>query len=110
KAADWKVGDTLAQPEMAHTLTLISQQGRTGFYEGETADHIVAEMAAGNGIISYEDLRNYEAKWRDPVSSTYRGYRVVSMPPPSSGGIALISMLKAVEGYPLAQWGFQRDS
>ncbi|MEC3880198.1 gamma-glutamyltransferase [Parapedobacter sp. 10938] len=110
KAAKWTAGDTLMQPELAHTLTLISEQGRAGFYEGETADHIVAEMAAGNGIISHDDLKDYEAKWRDPVTSTYRGYRVVSMPPPSSGGIALISMLKSVEGYPLSQWGFQRDS
>lgn len=110
KATDWVAGDTLVQPELAHTLTLISQQGRAGFYEGEIADYIVAEMAAGNGIISHHDLENYEAKWRKPVASTYRGYRVVSMPPPSSGGIALIAMLKSVEGYPLSQWGFQRDS
>src|SRR5690606_5212665 len=79
-------------------------------YEGETADRIVAEMAAGNGIISHDDLKNYEAKWRKPVAATYRGYRVVSMPPPSSGGIALISMLKSVEAYPLSKWGFQQDS
>lgn len=110
KATEWVAGDTLVQPELAYTLTLISQQGRAGFYEGETADRIVSEMAAGNGIISHDDLKDYEAKWRDPVASTYRGYRVVSMPPPSSGGIALISMLKSVEAYPLAQWGFQRDS
>ena len=110
KGTKWMVGDTLVQPELAHTLTLISARGRAGFYEGETADRIVAEMANGNGIISHQDLENYEAKWRDPVASTYRGYRVVSMPPPSSGGIALIAMLKSVEAYPLATWGFQRDS
>ncbi|MFB2118771.1 gamma-glutamyltransferase [Parapedobacter sp. 2B3] len=110
KATAWQAGDTLVQPELAHTLALISQHGRAGFYEGETADRIVEEMDNGNGIISYEDLKNYEAKWREPVVSTYRGYRVASMPPPSSGGIALISMLKSVEDYPLSQWGFQRDS
>lgn len=110
KAAEWVAGDTLVQPELAHTLTLVSRQGRAGFYEGETADRIIEEMAKGNGIISYEDLKNYEAKWRDPVASTYRGYKIVSMPPPSSGGIALISMLKSVEAYPLPRWGFQRDS
>lgn len=110
KASEWVAGDTLVQPELAHTLTLVSQQGRAGFYEGETADHIVEEMANGNGIISYEDLKSYEAKWRAPVASTYRGYKTVSMPPPSSGGIALISMLKSVEAYPLSEWGFQRDS
>ncbi len=110
KATEWVAGDTLFQPDLAHTLTLISQQGRAGFYEGETADRIVEEMANGNGIISYDDLKNYEAKWREPVESTYRGYRVVSMPPPSSGGIALISMLKSVETFPIPKWGFQRDS
>ncbi|HWK56330.1 MAG TPA: gamma-glutamyltransferase [Parapedobacter sp.] len=110
KATEWVAGDTLFQPDLAHTLTLISQQGRAGFYEGETADRIVEEMANGNGIISYDDLKNYEAKWRVPVESTYRGYRVVSMPPPSSGGIALISMLKSVEAFPIPKWGFQRDS
>ena len=110
KPGNWVAGDTLVQPELAHTLALIGQHGRAGFYEGETADRIVAEMAAGNGIISHDDLKNYEAKWRKPVAATYRGYRVVSMPPPSSGGIALIAMLKSVEAYPLSRWGFQRDS
>ena len=110
KASEWVAGDTLVQPELANTLTLIREQGRAGFYEGETADRIVAEMARGNGIISHKDLKDYEAKWREPVTSTYRGYRVISMPPPSSGGIALIAMLKSVEAYPLGSWGFQRDS
>ncbi len=108
--SNWVAGDTLVQSELAYTLSLISEQGRAGFYEGETADRIVAEMSGGNGIISRADLKNYEAKWREPVSSTYRGYRVVSMPPPSSGGIALISLLKSVETYPLSRWGFQQDS
>ena len=107
---EWSTGDTLIQTELAHTLSLIGRHGRAGFYEGEVADRIVEEMARGNGIISYADLKNYEAKWREPVVSTYRGHRVVSMPPPSSGGIALISMLKSVEAYPLSQWGFQKDS
>ncbi|MFC3197534.1 gamma-glutamyltransferase [Parapedobacter deserti] len=110
KETEWKAGDTLVQTELAHTLSLIGEKGRAGFYEGETADRIVEEMASGNGIISYDDLRNYEAKWREPVAATYRGYRVVSMPPPSSGGIALISLLKSVEAYPLSKWGFQQDS
>jgi len=107
---EWKAGDTLVQPELAQTLQLISERGRAGFYEGETADRIVREMKRGNGIISHDDLRNYKAKWRDPVFAMYRGYRVASMPPPSSGGIALISLLKSVEAYPLSRWGFQRDS
>lgn len=110
KAADWMEGDTLVQRELAHTFDLISKKRRAGFYEGETADRIVAEMTRGNGIITHEDLKNYQAKWREPVVSTYRGYRVISMPPPSSGGIALISLLKSVEAYPLSKWGFQADS
>src|SRR5690606_32789880 len=69
-----------------------------------------AEMEQGNGIISREDLKSYRAKWRQPVSSNYRGYHVVSMPPPSSGGIALAALLKSVEVYPLSKWGFQQDS
>src|SRR5690606_10434556 len=96
--------------ELAHTLSLIAERKRAGFYEYEVADRIVEEMNRGNGIISYDDLKRYEAKWREPVASTYRGYRVVSMPPPSSGGIALISMLKSVEAFPLSRWGFQQDS
>ncbi|WP_188506851.1 gamma-glutamyltransferase [Parapedobacter pyrenivorans] len=110
KADEWAAGDTLVQLELAHTLVLISEKGRAGFYAGEIADRIVEEMASGNGIITYDDLKNYEAKWREPVVASYRGHRVVSMPPPSSGGIALISMLKSVEAYPLSDWGFQQDS
>ncbi len=109
-AEEWVAGDTLVQVELAHTLSLISQRGRAGFYEGEIADRVVEEMARGNGIISHADLKNYESKWREPVVSTYRGHRIVSMPPPSSGGIALISMLKSVEKFPLSRWGFQKDS
>lgn len=107
---DWQEGDTLVQRELAETLFRIANEGRKGFYEGVTADYIVAEMGRGNGIITHEDLKAYESKWRNPIESTYRGYRVVSMSPPSSGGIALIGMLKSVEAYPLADWGFQQDS
>lgn len=110
KEGDWKAGDTLIQEELAHTLRRIGERGRAGFYEGETADYIVAEMERGNGIINHDDLKNYHAKWREPVLSTYRGNRIVSMPPPSSGGIALIALLKSVEAFPLAEWGFQSDS
>src|SRR5690606_21795648 len=80
------------------------------FYEGEVAELIVAEMQRGNGIITLEDLKNYEAKWRDPVRGRYRGYEVISMPPASSGGICLLALLKSVEAFPLSQWGFQTDS
>src|SRR5690606_18686047 len=85
-------------------------RGRAGFYEGETAAKIVAEMESGNGLISLEDLKSYKAKWREPVEGQYRGHKVISMPPPSSGGIALLQLLQSVEGFPLRQWGFQSDS
>lgn len=110
KNGEWKEGDILQQKELARTLSLIKERGRAGFYEGRTAHLILEEMNRGNGIITYQDLKNYQAKWRKPIVGSYRGYEVISMPPSSSGGIALISLLKAVEPYPLSRWGFQRDS
>lgn len=104
---EWKAGDLLVQQDLAHTLTLIRDKGQAGFYEGETADKIVAEMERGKGIISKDDLKNYEASWRTPVTSDYRGYKVIGMPPPSSGGIALNQLLEMVEPYPLNEYGFQ---
>lgn len=106
----WQQGDKLVQEELAQTLERIRDRGRAGFYEGETAAKIVAEMKSGNGLISLEDLKQYEAKWRKPVVGQYRGYQVISMPPPSSGGIALLQLLQSVEEYPLRRWGFQNDS
>lgn len=106
----WNANEIMVQNELAHTLELIRDKGRAGFYEGEIADKIVAEMESGNGIISLEDLKNYQSIWRKPVTGLYRGYKVISMPPASSGGIALIQMLKSVESFPLSKWGFQSDS
>lgn len=108
--AKWAEGDLLVQKELANTLALIKEKGRSGFYEGAVADSIVAEMKRGNGIISKEDLKNYQAIWRKPVKGSYRGYEVVTMPPPSSGGIALIQLLKSVEPFPLGKWGHNADS
>ncbi len=102
----WQVGDLLVQEDLAQTLTLIRDNGRAGFYEGSTADKIVAEMKAGKGIISYEDLLEYESKWRTPIIGDYKNYKIISMPPPSSGGIALMQLLKLVEPYPLSKYGF----
>lgn len=107
---NWSQGDLFVQDELAHTLELIRDHGRKGFYEGETAQKIVSEMKSGNGIISLEDLKTYEAQWRKPVVGFYRGHKVISMPPPSSGGIALLQMLHSVESFPLGKWGFQSDS
>ncbi|TCC93220.1 gamma-glutamyltransferase [Pedobacter frigiditerrae] len=110
KETPWAEGDVLVQSELATTLKLIASQGRNGFYEGAVADSIVAEMHRGGGIISKQDLANYKAVWRKPVTGNYRGYEVITMPPPSSGGIALIQLLKSVEPYPLSKWGFNTDS
>jgi gamma-glutamyltranspeptidase/glutathione hydrolase len=107
KQSTWKEGDTLFQPELAKTLKLIRDQGAKGFYEGETAKLIVAEMNRGKGLISLNDLKNYICKTRKPVEFDYRGYHVVSMPPSSSGGIILGEMLKMIEPYPLHDYGFQ---
>ncbi|MES2416719.1 MAG: gamma-glutamyltransferase [Bacteroidota bacterium] len=110
KETKWVEGDILVQRELGKTLKLIQEQGRKGFYEGAVADSIVAEMQRGNGIITKQDLAAYKAIWRKPVTGTYRGYDIVTMPPPSSGGIALIQLLKSVEPFPLKRWGFNADS
>ena len=102
----WVKGEKLVQSDLARTFELIHNQQRAGFYEGEVANKLVAEMKAGNGIITLEDLKKYEAKWRQPIVSKYKDYEIISMPPPSSGGIALLQMLKMVEPYPLKDWGF----
>jgi gamma-glutamyltranspeptidase/glutathione hydrolase len=98
------------QKELANTMKLIRDKGRAGFYEGEVADYIVAEMKRGGGLITKTDLKNYTAAWRKPIESDYRGYRVITMPPTSSGGIALSQLLQSVEPYPLSRWGFNSDS
>ena len=108
--SSWKEGDLLIQKDLANTLKLIQQKGRAGFYEGKTADLIVKEMKRGNGIISHEDLKQYQSVWRTPVSGNYKGLKVISMPPPSSGGIALVSLFQSIENYPINKWGFQADS
>lgn len=101
----WKGGDTLIQTDLANTLKRIRDKGATGFYEGETARLIVEEMQRGGGIISYDDLKAYKAKWRTPHRFTYKDYSIVSMPMPSSGGVLINQMLKMIEGRPLASYG-----
>jgi gamma-glutamyltranspeptidase/glutathione hydrolase len=106
----WRAGDLLKQPELAKTLKLIRDNGRKGFYEGSVASAIVASMKNTSGVITEKDLKDYQSVWRKTVSGKYKNYTVISMPPPSSGGIALITMLQQVSDYPLSKWGFQRDS
>src|SRR5690348_917608 len=94
-------GDRLLQFDLADTLKLIAEKGPAGFYEGRTAKTLAREIHAAGGLITEDDLKNYHAVVRQPVRGTYRGYDIVSMPPPSSGGIALIEMLNILEGYQL---------
>ena len=101
----WVEGDQFTQPDLLATLDRIASRGRDGFYGGKTAELIVAEMRAGGGLITAEDLAAYPVKERTPVKTSYRGYQIVSMPTPSSGGVALVQMLNVLEGYPLARLG-----
>ena len=94
----WKQGDILIQKDLAETLKLIQKNGEKGFYEGKTAELIVAEMKRGNGIITLNDLKNYKVAERKPIVFDYKGNEIVSMPLPSSGGILLAQMLK-MSGY-----------
>lgn len=105
----WSKGDIFIQKDLAETLKRVQKEGHKGFYEGKTAELIVGEMKRGNGMITLEDLKRYEAKWRTPIVGEYKGLKVISMPPPSSGGIALISLFQSIEKYPLAKWGFQSE-
>ncbi len=101
----YRVGELFRQPDLAGTLERIMRDGRDGFYAGETARLIAEEMERGGGLITVEDLTRYEAKERAPIRGTYRGYEIVSMPPPSSGGTTLVEMLNILEGYDLARLG-----
>jgi gamma-glutamyltranspeptidase/glutathione hydrolase len=101
---DWMEGDTIRWIELGHTLERIRDSGRAGFYEGKTAEDLVAEMKRGNGIITHDDLKNYKSRWLDPLQGSYKDYNIISMPPPSSGGIVLLQMLKLIESFPLRTW------
>lgn len=94
-------GELFKQPDLAHSLRLIAEKGRAGFYEGETAEKIVKAVNDAGGLMSLEDFKNYQAINRKPVKGNYRGYEVVSMPPPSSGGTHIIEILNILEGYDL---------
>jgi gamma-glutamyltranspeptidase/glutathione hydrolase len=98
-------GDRLVQPELADTLRAIAQSGARGFYEGRIAEQIAAAVRAAGGIMTANDLRNYRAVERPVMRGTYRGFAVISMPPPSSGGVCLIEMLNILEGYDLGRHG-----
>jgi gamma-glutamyltranspeptidase/glutathione hydrolase len=103
---DWVEGDTIYWQDLATTLKHIRDKGRSGFYEGEVAELIVAEMERGGGLISHEDLQAYQSQWRDPIRFKYKNFEILSMAPPSSGGIALAGLMQMVAPYPLQEMGF----
>ena len=103
--AAYQPGDRLVQADLAWSLEQIAEHGPAAFYEGEIARKIVADMESGGGLIDAGDLQSYSANMRSPVSGTYRGYQVFSMPPPSSGGVHLIQILNILEDYPIGFLG-----
>lgn len=101
----YQAGELFKQPDLAATLKTIAGKGAKGFYEGPVADKLVAAMQAQGGLITHDDLKNYRAVEREPVTGTYRGYQVVTMPPPSSGGVHVVQMLNVLEGWDLKGLG-----
>lgn len=103
----YEPGDTLKQPDLAATLKKVAAEGTAGFYQGEVAEKIAAAVQAADGPMTVEDLANYKAVIREPVTGTYRGYEIVSMPPPSSGGVHIVQILNTLENFPI---GFLGDN
>jgi gamma-glutamyltranspeptidase/glutathione hydrolase len=104
--SNYEAGETLKLPDLAWSLRQLAEYGPDAFYKGEIAKKIVQEMERNNGLITFEDLENYKAVERPPVEGTYKDFRIVSMPPASSGGIHLIQMLNMLEEYPINEMGF----
>ncbi|MBZ0213940.1 MAG: gamma-glutamyltransferase, partial [Nitrospirae bacterium] len=104
KPYEW--GETLVQPSLAKVLRRIADQGPREFYEGETAQRLASEMKRNGGLITVEDLASYRAVVRKPIEFDYRGHRVLTMPPPSSGGVAVGQMLRMLEPFDLREMGF----
>ncbi len=102
----WQTGNILIQKDLAKTLTLVRDNGEAGFYEGVTANLIVTEMQKGGGVITRADLKNYTSVWRKPLIGQYRGYDIIGMPPPSSGGIMLMQLLTISEDKKLNTFPF----
>jgi gamma-glutamyltranspeptidase/glutathione hydrolase len=101
----WSAGDKLVQPDLARTLRLLAAQGPDAFYTGPIAEQLVAEMKAGDGLITRADLAAYQAKVRSPIHGVYRGYDVYAPPPPSSGGVCLVEMLNILDNFDLRKQG-----
>jgi gamma-glutamyltranspeptidase/glutathione hydrolase len=103
---EWQAGDTIRQRDLAATLSFIRDQGRAGFYQGDVAELLLREIREGRGLITQADLDAYQPKWRTPLKGQYRGYEVITMPPPSSGGVALLQILQMLEPHDLAKLGY----
>ena len=101
---EWKEGDTIKYPQLAKTFERIRDNGRDEFYKGKTADILITYLQKLGGIITKEDLLKYEVKWRQPVTVTYKNARIISVPPPSSGGICVAQILKTIEPYDIGQY------
>ena len=106
----YQPGETLIQADLANSLKLIAEQGPKAFYEGEIAQKITADMEANGGLITLEDMKNYRPVVRKPVRGTYRGYEILSMPPPSSGGVHVVQILNMLEHYPIKALGHNSAS
>ena len=107
---DWSKGDTLVLDDLAYTLSLIRDHKRAGFYEGENAKKIIQEMSRSGGLISKQDLIDYTSKWRIPIVGTFKDYKLISMGPPSSGGLCLYQILKMIEPFDLRKMGFHSNA
>ncbi|MEL0456140.1 gamma-glutamyltransferase [Flavobacteriaceae bacterium SZ-1-7] len=101
----WKINDTIKYPALAKTLERVLKDGKDGFYKGETARILTKFIQDNGGIITEDDLANYEPKWRTPLTFTYDGLKIISMPPPSSGGVCLTQIMKMIEPFPLDEFG-----
>jgi gamma-glutamyltranspeptidase / glutathione hydrolase len=106
KDGGWNEGDIIKWEDLGRTLEAIRDFGREGFYAGWVADTLIAEMERGGGIISHEDLKAYQSVWREPIAFNYKNYRIISMAPPSSGGVGIQMLFKTIEPFPIAEWGW----
>ncbi|WP_285818348.1 gamma-glutamyltransferase [Helicobacter bilis] len=102
----YKDGDILIQKDLARTLRILQKEGESAFYQGEIAKAMVSDIQKGGGILTLQDLKDYEVKWRKPLRGTYRGYDIITMPPPSSGGAHILEILNIIENADMAKLGF----
>ena len=108
---DWAAGDLLVQKDLSKVLKRIQKKGREGFYAGKVAKQLVKDINRnGEGIINKQDLADYHAQWRETIAEGYKGYKVITMAPPSSGGVALLQLMRLTEQHPLRKWGWHSDS